>query len=80
MNTKLLLLLAIPLILLFAVTCKSKESTSSTDPSAATVTHPDWAQDATIYEVNIRQYSTNGTFAEFQEHRVSGIKEKIEPG
>ena len=28
----------------------------------------DWAKDATIYEVNIRQYTPEGTFAAFQTH------------
>lgn len=29
---------------------------------------PDWAVNANIYEVNIRQYTKEGTFAAFQEH------------
>lgn len=29
---------------------------------------PDWAQNATIYEVNVRQYTPEGTFAAFQKH------------
>jgi len=32
------------------------------------VTHPDWVKDATIYEVNIRQFTPEGTFAAFQKH------------
>lgn len=30
--------------------------------------YPDWSQDATIYEVNIRQYTPEGTFAAFEKH------------
>ena len=33
-----------------------------------TVKHPDWAKNATIYEVNIRQYTQEGTFKAFQKH------------
>ena len=29
---------------------------------------PDWAKNASIYEVNIRQYTEEGTFVAFQEH------------
>ncbi len=34
----------------------------------ANFTTVDWAKDATIYEVNIRQYTPEGTFAAFQKH------------
>ncbi|MGD2035788.1 MAG: alpha-amylase family glycosyl hydrolase, partial [Bacteroidales bacterium] len=33
-----------------------------------TVEHAEWAKDAVIYEVNIRQYSEEGTFNAFAEH------------
>jgi glycosidase len=32
------------------------------------VTHPEWSRNASIYEVNVRQYSPGGTFKEFEEH------------
>ncbi len=32
------------------------------------VVHPDWSYDKVIYEVNLRQYTTAGTFKKFQEH------------
>lgn len=32
------------------------------------VTVPDWSKNATMYEVNIRQYTKEGTFAAFEEH------------
>jgi len=35
---------------------------------------PDWANTATIYEVNIRQYTPEGTFNAFQKH-LSILKE-----
>ena len=33
--------------------------------TASQVSHPAWSRDAAIYEVNLRQYSPGGTFAEF---------------
>lgn len=32
------------------------------------LTHPEWSKDATIYEVNIRQFTSEGTFDAFAEH------------
>lgn len=32
------------------------------------VKHPDWSKNATIYEVNVRQYTNEGTFNAFAEH------------
>ncbi|WP_052430565.1 alpha-amylase family glycosyl hydrolase [Hymenobacter sp. DG25B] len=32
------------------------------------VRHPEWAANATIYEVNLRQYTPEGTFRAFEEH------------
>ncbi len=32
------------------------------------VVHPLWSHNASIYEVNVRQYSPGGTFAEFEKH------------
>lgn len=33
-----------------------------------TVAHPDWAANATIYEVNVRNYTPEGTFRAFEAH------------
>lgn len=79
MNTKLLLLLLLPLLLMIVLACKAKEATDSGEPSAITVAHPEWAKDATIYEVNVRQYSEEGTFAAFQQHlpRLKALGVKI---
>lgn len=32
------------------------------------LTHPEWSKNATIYEVNVRQYTPEGTFNAFAEH------------
>ncbi|GAB3587247.1 alpha-amylase family glycosyl hydrolase [Hymenobacter daeguensis] len=60
-----------PLLLLGA--CQSSGTKSSTDTetattaaapdsSAFTIKHPAWARNATIYQVNVRQYTPQGTF------------------
>ena len=33
-----------------------------------TVVHPEWSKNSSIYEVNIRQYTPEGTFKAFQKH------------
>ncbi|MDQ3518985.1 MAG: alpha-amylase family glycosyl hydrolase [Gemmatimonadota bacterium] len=37
--------------------------------------HPGWSRNAVIYEVNVRQYTPEGTFAAFQQHlpRLKGL-------
>ena len=37
-------------------------------PSADPAFHPAWSRNSTIYEVNVRQYTPEGTFAAFQRH------------
>jgi glycosidase len=37
-------------------------------PSADPAFHPAWSRSATIYEVNVRQYTPEGTFAALQQH------------
>jgi cyclomaltodextrinase / maltogenic alpha-amylase / neopullulanase len=32
------------------------------------IKHPEWSKNATIYEVNIRQYTKEGTFSAFEKH------------
>ncbi|MBC7448846.1 MAG: family 10 glycosylhydrolase [Hymenobacteraceae bacterium] len=39
-----------------------------TSAAAFTIRHPAWAERASIYEVNIRQYSPEGTFRAFEKH------------
>ncbi len=50
--------------LLFAGACRQQEQSSDTpvNDSVAPPPAPDWAKNATIYEVNTRQFSPSGTF------------------
>jgi 1,4-alpha-glucan branching enzyme len=54
-------------VLIFAC-CHSKKELKSA------VIHPDWSKNAVIYEVNIRQYTPEGTFAAFEKH-IPRLKE-----
>lgn len=52
------------------LSCDSQPDTPMTTPSVhpRPVVHPDWVKDAIIYEVNIRQYTPEGTFEAFARH------------
>lgn len=54
-------------MLLGACTQQAKQSNETGVP-VSTAIYPDWSVDATIYEVNIRQYTPEGTFAAFANH------------
>ena len=51
-------------ILLFA--CKTNDKTEPANTSDGE--HTDWVYDAAIYEVNVRQYTSEGTFSAFEQH------------
>jgi glycosidase len=64
------------LLVVFAVSCKTPVKKTEGVDCCPKVTalqksvavYPDWSEDATIYEVNIRQYTPEGTFAAFEKH------------
>lgn len=74
----------LPLLsLIFLLACMTPDSPTDHTPHRSTgadslaqlqpqpyvhLTHPEWSKNATIYEVNIRQYTPEGTFAAFQRH------------
>ncbi|UCG88033.1 MAG: alpha-amylase, partial [Gemmatimonadota bacterium] len=65
--------LAIGLAVLCCWSCDSDTTAESAAPvrtSLASVEKqaPEWSRNATIYEVNLRQYTEAGTFAEFEQH------------
>ena len=59
-------LLFIAVLLITVCSCQPKGETQSAE--RCNVNHPEWARDAVIYEVNIRQYTPKGTFAAFEEY------------
>lgn len=63
------------LIAILLVGCNSPKNNSpqkccerSSSGVVSEAIYPDWSTDATIYEVNIRQYTPEGTFAAFEKH------------
>jgi alpha-amylase len=60
----------ISLIILFAfVSCKnSSESVNTRNDTATVAGHPAWIMQGNIYEVNVRQYTKEGTFKAFAVH------------
>jgi len=63
--------------LLFLISCNSvktveqsleKSSTAYQPKEYVEITHPKWSKNATIYEVNLRQYTPEGTFKAFEAH------------
>ncbi len=65
MNKKILFI--IPFLALAILGCQKRtENSGTTVPSE--VIHPDWIKNATMYEVNIRQYTPEGTFNAFSSH------------
>lgn len=61
MKTSIMILIAI----ITAVSCGQKKQKQDVNAAPATVA---WAENASIYEVNIRQYTPEGTFNAFAEH------------
>jgi cyclomaltodextrinase len=55
-------------ILLFSSCIDRKEGTSQEIDSDQLVQYPTWIKDAIIYEVNIRQFTPEGTFSAFEAH------------
>src|SRR5690242_10032612 len=77
MRNKLIILTSVFLIL---IGCKSKTKNNQTSADLYTpkpyveIKHPEWSRNATIYEVNVRQYTPEGTFKAFETH-LPRIKE-----
>jgi alpha-amylase len=62
---KSLLVLLLPFIL---ISCKTKESNTVIVPQETASSHPAWMLQGNIYEVDVRQYTPEGTFAAFSKH------------
>lgn len=60
--------LALLLTLLLAAPALAAPPALPLTEGTSTVVHPAWARSANIYEVNIRQYSPEGTFRAFEKH------------
>lgn len=61
----------LPLLLLFFASCKNGNYTTAANniiDTAITDGHPSWIIQGNIYEVNVRQYTPEGTFKAFSQH------------
>ena len=67
-------LLLIPVVFFASVLLVSYKMDQRTISRPSVVTHPDWSRNAVIYEVNIRQYTPEGTFKAFEQH-IPRLKE-----
>ena len=56
----------VTIILFCIVQLAWSQATNTKSVSSSQVNHPDWSLNANIYEVNIRQYTPEGTFAAFE--------------
>ncbi|MGC9373628.1 MAG: alpha-amylase family glycosyl hydrolase [Bacteroidales bacterium] len=56
------------LILIGFYGCNNKKNQEGKNMDYQKVKHPEWSKNASIYEVNIRQYTPEGTFNAFAEH------------
>jgi len=59
---------ALLVVLSVFISCDCKKTCEDDEIFKSNVVHPEWSKDANIYEVNIRQYTPEGTFAAFEEH------------
>jgi 1,4-alpha-glucan branching enzyme len=65
----LLLVVLFLFISLYFSSCTNREKTpAGYDLPQSAVVNPEWSKNANIYEVNIRQYTEEGTFKAFQDH------------
>ncbi len=60
-------LIILPFLIIVFTSCQKKTDTTVPDISTEVV-HPEWIKNATMYEVNIRQYTPEGTFNSFSSH------------
>jgi glycosidase len=61
-------------ILIVAAGCSLFGKKKELKPFTSTVTHPEWSKNAILYEVNVRQYTDEGTFNAFAGH-LTRLKE-----
>lgn len=60
--------IALFIVMVSLESCNTGGKKDSTTTNEFALKLPDWAKSATIYEVNIRQYTEAGTFVAFAEH------------
>lgn len=61
-------LFVLPLLMMALYSCQPVAKKSAEPASAGMANYPEWSNDAVLYEVNIRQYTPEGTFKAFESH------------
>ena len=61
-------LLVLPLLVLAMYSCQPSAKRVAETAPAGWVNRPEWSKNAVIYEVNVRQYTPEGTFKAFETH------------
>ena len=62
------------LSLIISISCSTKPVAPVQQGPFTAVVHPDWVKSAVMYEVNVRQYTPEGTFNAFAE-KLPRLKE-----
>lgn len=67
------LLLLLLMVSVIGISCKNTPQNEEAEATATTETFekprvPEWHKNATIYEVNMRHYTPEGTFKAFESH------------
>ncbi len=62
------ILVIIVILIIIVVACREKETPIAVVNAERSTASPDWAKNANIYEVNIRQYTPEGTLNAFATH------------
>ena len=68
MNKYLSIFLLLPLLIACSGATVEPIVTEEPTTEATAFHYPEWSKDAVIYEVNVRQYTEDGSFQAFQEH------------
>ena len=67
LSRKILFLLA--MVSLLSASCQMQQPADDTiEQLVSTVAHPDWSKNAVVYEVNVRQFTPEGTFNAFADN------------
>jgi glycosidase len=62
------LLTVLLVVSIAAAGCSLFSKKKELKPFTSTVTHPEWSKNAILYEVNVRQFTDEGTFTAFASH------------
>ncbi len=79
MNSGLWAIIAVAVFVAGFASCKPSKNEGNGAQLTSTVSHPEWSKNAAIYEVNIRQFTPEGTFNAFAAHldRLQDLGVKI---